>query len=232
MLQPVMAKPSTVSSAAPTLKPEYCAWAWLRASAAAGTGSSSRPTALAGAASTETGCHVSSSRRSLPDRRVLFRRSAGLNRVSGSAAARTGVRRSRRRRSFDSLRSTSGHFGRPAFRSELPNDSLQQRAKARAHPPRHFHDLVMDERLREHARRGIRDAGDTEDLHPHVPGDDGFGHGGHAYRVGADFPEVRDLGRRLITRAVKRDIDAVSEREADLPGCAIGQPAQAARIDL
>jgi hypothetical protein len=94
MLQPVIAKPSTVSSAAPTLKPEYCACACVRASVAAATRSSSRPTAIVGAASTETGCHAASSRRSLPERRSPLRFSAGLNRVSDSAAGRTRFRRS------------------------------------------------------------------------------------------------------------------------------------------
>ena len=63
-----------------------------------------------------------------------------------------------------------------------------------------FDHLAVIERLRQHARGHIRDARNPEHLHPHLAGDDGFGHRRHADRVGADRAQIPDLRRRLVAR--------------------------------
>src|SRR5262245_12155467 len=69
---------------------------------------------------------------------------------------------------------------------ETLNDALQQRDERAADAPRGLHDLLVDQRLRQHARRHVRDARDPQYLHAHVPRRNGFGHRRHADRIGAE----------------------------------------------
>src|SRR4051794_18738554 len=162
MLQPPMIRPSSVSSAAPTLKLEYCACARVRASAATVTSTSSWLTYAAAVAWIDTGCQPRSLRRSVPERRCRTRRS------DAGAAARS------RRRSFPVRRSPLRGAGWPRrgaglARSESLNDGLQECREFSADPACDFHHLVVDERLGKDTGCRVRDARDAEDLHSHVP---------------------------------------------------------------
>src|SRR6187549_1560619 len=54
--------------------------------------------------------------------------------------------------------------------SEPLNDPFQQRRELVANAARRFEDLVVVQRLRQDAGGHVADAGDAEDLHPHVAG--------------------------------------------------------------
>ena len=86
-----------------------------------------------------------------------------------------------------------------------------RRMKSARDAPRGLHDLRVIERLRQHARSHVRDAGDAEHLQSHVTRDDRFGHGRHADGIGADRAKVPDFRRCLVARSMKRRVDAVSD---------------------
>src|SRR2546430_3914799 len=57
----------------------------------------------------------------------------------------------------------------------------------------------------------------AQDLHAHVARDDGFGHRGHADRVGTDRSQISDLRGRFVTGTQQSHIDAVREAQPDRP---------------
>src|SRR5437870_3240016 len=114
--------------------------------------------------------------------------------------------------------------------SELLNDVLHQRAELAADSTRGLHHLGMIERLRQHACRHVRDARNAQDLHAHVARDDGFGHRGHADRVGADRSQISDLRGRFVTGTQQSHIDAVREAQPNRPSRLVGNSTQPRRI--
>src|SRR5688572_26158628 len=72
--------------------------------------------------------------------------------------------------------------------SDAANDLLQKCYELALDTPRGFHHLGVIERLRQHARRHVGDAGDAEHFQVHVPGDNRLWNRRHADRVCTDQP--------------------------------------------
>ena len=107
----------------------------------------------------------------------------------------------------------------------IPSSSAMNCPRTRA---RRLHHFGVIERLRQHAGRHVGDARDAEHLDPHVPRDDRFRHGRHADRVGADRPQIADLGGRFVARPEQRDVDAVRQRQVRSPARLVGDARAAA----
>src|SRR5213594_1899074 len=78
---------------------------------------------------------------------------------------------------------------RPDSCLESLNDSLEQRDERAANAVHGCEDVFVNDGLRQQPCRQIRDAGDAENLHPHVTRGNRFGNGRHADRVGAHAAE-------------------------------------------
>ena len=87
--------------------------------------------------------------------------------------------------------------------------------------------LLVRERLAAHALGEVGDRRDGGDAQAAVAGEDHLGHGRHADGVGAERAEGADLGRRLEARAVRGEVDALGQRDAEPPG-ALAQQRRAA----
>ena len=162
MLQPVTTVPSAVSSAAPTLNCEYRACA----NCARGHGHGNEPfrgIADVGRVSRRVAPAPTRSRRG--DRRATGVRPCGapLPRTSRPASPAGPGRSAGPPAAARRPATTASADGQS--RSMIPSSSAENSPCTRA---RNRHDLVVIERLRQHAGRRVRDAGDPEHLDAHV----------------------------------------------------------------
>src|SRR5688572_7005842 len=84
--------------------------------------------------------------------------------------------------------------------SEAANDALEQTDELALHLLRGFHHFGVMQRFGKHARGGVGDARETEDLEAHVAGRDRLGHRRHPDGVGAQRAERANLRRRFVAR--------------------------------
>src|SRR3954465_4267519 len=106
-------------------------------------------------------------------------------RATTTSYCRASATNSSSRPAFTSITETESRVG-----SDSGNDLLQQGDELAADPPRCLHDLVVIERLRQHAGGHVGDARDAEHAQAHVPRRDRFGHCRHADRIGADGAKI------------------------------------------